>query len=62
MKKLNKGDKVVSQKLVMVIVGETKTAYQGYHEYNGKIVGQCSLEKSMLTNPHYAKNIEIIKA
>jgi len=60
--KLNKGDKAIANKMVMVITGETKDAYLGYHEYNGKPVGQCSLLKSTLENLHLAKRIEVIRA
>jgi len=57
---LRKGDKIESQKMVMVITGETKTAYLGYHEYKGKPVGQCSILKETLENPHYTKNIKVL--
>lgn len=58
--KLKKGDKIESNKMVMVITGETKTAYIGYHEYKGRPVGQCSILKEMFSNPHYMNNIKKI--
>ena len=58
--KIKKGTKIESNKLVMVVTGETETAFLGYHEYKGKIVGQCSIAKDMFTNPHYVNNFKII--
>jgi hypothetical protein len=60
--KLDIADRVVSNSLTMVIVSEDQYYYHGYHEYKGKSVGVCSLIKTMLTNPHYSKNITIEKA
>ena len=57
--KITKGTRIESNKLVMVVTGETDTAFIGYHEYKGKIVGQCSIAKDMFTNPHYMNNIKI---
>ena len=58
---IKKGTKIISNKLVMVITGETEKAFLGYHEYKGKIVGQCSISKDMFSNPHYMGNIEILE-
>ena len=60
--KLNKNDKIIANKMTMVITGETKTSYVGYHEYKGKPVGQCSILKETLDNPHYQLGMEVIKA
>jgi len=57
--KITKGTKIESNKLVMVVTGETEKAFLGYHEYKGKVVGQCSIAKDMFTNPHYMNNITI---
>ena len=57
--KITKGTKIESKSLVMVVTGETEKAFLGYHEYKGKIVGQCSIAKDMFTNPHYMNNIKI---
>ena len=57
--KITKGTKIESNKLVMVVTGETEKAFLGYHEYKGKVVGQCSIAKDMFTNPHYMNNIKI---
>lgn len=54
--KLVKGDKIEANKMVMVITGETDKAYLGFYEYKGKPVGQCSLLKEMLENPHFKNN------
>ena len=62
MKAIVKGTKIESNKLVMVVTGETETAFLGYHEYKGKVVGQCSIAKDMFTNPHYMNNIIITHA
>ena len=56
---ITKGTKIESNKLVMVVTGETEKAFLGYHEYKGKVVGQCSIAKDMFTNPHYMNNIKI---
>lgn len=53
------GTKIESNKLVMVVTGENKRAFLGYHEYKGKVVGQCSIAKDMFTNPHYCNSIKI---
>lgn len=58
--KITKGSRIESHSMIMVVTGETETAYLGYHEYKGKIVGQCSLAKDMLTNPHYMNNIKVL--
>ena len=58
--KIVKGTKIESNKMVMVVTGENATAFLGYHEYKGKIVGQCSIAKDMFTNPHYMNNIILI--
>ena len=57
--KVSKGDKIVSNKLVMVITGENESSYLGYHEYKGRAVGQISILKETLNNPHY--KVEVIK-
>lgn len=54
-----KGTKIESKKLVMIVTGETKTSFTGYHEYKGKNVGECSIDKSMFSNPHYMNDIKI---
>lgn len=54
--KLVKGDKIEANKMIMVITGESETAYLGFYEYKGKPVGQCSLLKEMLENPHFKNN------
>lgn len=54
--KLSKGDKIEANKMIMVITGESKDSYLGFYEYKGKPVGQCSLLKEMLDNPHYKNN------
>lgn len=58
--KLNKGAVLEANKMIMVVTGETETAYLGYYEYKGKPVGQCSLEKSAFDNMHLAKRIKVI--
>ena len=58
--KITKGTKIESHNMVMVVVGESETAYIGYHEYKGRAVGQCSILKEMFTNPHYIGGIKII--
>jgi hypothetical protein len=58
--KLNKGAVLEANKMIMVITGESKTAYQGYYEYKGKPVGQCSLAKDAFDNMHISKSIKII--
>ena len=58
--KITKGTKIESNKLVMVVTGETEKAFLGYNEYKGKVVGQCSIAKDMFTNPHYMNNIKIL--
>lgn len=58
---LSKGDKIESNKMVMVITGESKDSYLGYHEYKGNPVGQCSILKTTLSNPHYSKGIKLLK-
>lgn len=58
---ISKGTRITSKKMVMVITGETETSYLGYHEYEGTIVGQCSIAKDMFVNPHYINNITIVK-
>jgi len=55
--KLKKGDKIESKKMTMVVTGETHKSYLGYYEYKGKPIGQCSILKETLNNPHYRKNI-----
>lgn len=52
--KLVKGDKIEANKMVMVITGESKDSYLGFYEYKGKPVGQCSILKEQLENPHFA--------
>ena len=59
--KITKGTKIESNKMLMVITGETEKAFLGYHEYKGKAVGQCSILKEMFSNPHYMNNIKIIE-
>lgn len=54
---LKKGDKIESKKMIMVITGETQTSYLGYYEYKERPIGQCSILKDTLNNPHYRKNI-----
>ena len=54
------GTKIESNKMVMVVTGETSTSFLGFHQYNGKLVGQCSIAKDMFTNPHYMNNIKIV--
>ena len=58
--KLTKGQKIESNKMIMVITGETKEAYLGYHEYKGNPVGQCSILKETLRNPHFVNRISLI--
>ena len=57
--KVTKGTRIESNKMVMIVTGETETAFLGYHEYKGKIVGQISIAKDMFTNPHYMNRITI---
>ena len=57
--KVTKGTRIESNKMVMIVTGETETAFLGYHEYKGKIVGQISIAKDMFTNPHYMNGITI---
>ena len=57
---IKKGTKIEANKMIMVVTGETEKAFLGYHEYKGKLVGQCSIAKDMFTNNHYMKNIKII--
>jgi hypothetical protein len=57
--KITKGTKIESNNMIMVVVGESETAYIGYHEYKGRAVGQCSILKEMFTNPHYMNGIKI---
>jgi hypothetical protein len=60
MRKLKKGDRVEAKKMIMVITGESEKAYLGYFEYKGRAVGQCSLEKALLDNPHFENNYTIL--
>lgn len=52
--KLVKGDRIEANKMVMVITGESKDSYLGFYEYKGKPVGQCSILKEQLANPHFS--------
>lgn len=57
-KDIKKGDRIEANKLIMVVTGETETAFLGYLEYKGKPAGQCSLAKDMFTNPHFCSTIK----
>ena len=57
---LKKGNKLKWKEMVMVITGETKTSYLGYHEYKGKPAEKCSILKETLNNPHYTKNLKYV--
>ena len=56
--KLQKGDKIEANKMIMVITGERDDCYHGYYEYNGRAVGQCSISKEVLSNPHFAQRVK----
>jgi hypothetical protein len=56
--KHQKGDKIEANKMIMVITGERDDCYHGYYEYNGKAVGQCSISKELLSNPHFAQRVK----
>lgn len=56
------GSKIESNKMIMVITGENKTSFLGYHEYKGRAVGQCSILKETITNPHYMNNIKVLNS
>lgn len=58
--KLKIGDKVISNGLTMIIESETKTYYKG--SYEGRKNSVAILTKDTLINPHYLKNITIVKA
>ena len=58
--KITKGTKIESNKMVMVVTGETEKAFIGYYDYKGKAVGQCSMLKEVLNNPHFMERITII--
>jgi hypothetical protein len=58
--KIAKGTKIESKKMTMVVTGISETAYLGYIEYKGRAVGQCSLSKETVENPHYKDDIRII--
>lgn len=60
-KKITNGTKIESKSLTMVVTGKSETAFLGYISYKGKAVGQCTLSFEMFTNPHYSKDIKIIK-
>lgn len=57
---ITKGTKIESNKLTMVVTGETEKSFLGYIEYKGNACGQCSIAKDMFTNPHYMNDIKII--
>lgn len=59
--KITKWTKIESNKMIMVVTGETEKSFLGYYEYKGKMVGHCSMLKDMFTNPHYMNNIKIVK-
>jgi hypothetical protein len=58
---LKKGARLEANKMIMVITGESKTAYLGYYEYKGKPAGQCSLLKSVFENAHLSKSLVVIR-
>ena len=57
--KITKGTKIESNKMIMVVTGESEKAFLGFIEYKGKAVGQCSILKEMFNNPHYMNTIKI---
>lgn len=54
------GSKIVANGATMVVTKITDKAYIGYSEYKGKNVGECRMQKDMLTNPHYMNGIAIL--
>jgi len=58
--KITKGTKIESNKMLMVVTGETEKAFLGYYEYKGKMAGQCSLLKEVITNIHFENRIKIV--
>jgi hypothetical protein len=54
------GTRLLSNKMVMVVTGETVTDFVGYSEYKGENKGQCRLQKKNLVNPHLS-GVQIIE-
>ena len=55
------GTKIISNNMIMVVTGKTKTDFVGYIERNGeKISGDdVRIQFSTFTNPHYQSGIRI---
>lgn len=58
--KISKGSRIESNKMIMVVTGETEKSFLGYYEYKGKMVGQCSMLKDTLVNPHFKNSIKVL--
>ena len=59
-KDIKKGVKIQAKSMVMVVTGESETAFLGYILYKGKPAGQISLAFDMFENPHYNSDLTII--
>mgnify|MGYP007105317886 FL=1 len=51
-KDIKRGTKIQAKSMVMVVTGESETAFLGYILYKGKPAGQISLAFDMFENPH----------
>ena len=59
-KDIKRGTKIQAKSVVMVVTGESETAFLGYILYKGKPAGQISLAFDMFENPHYNSDLAII--
>ena len=59
-KDIKKGTKIQAKSVVMVVTGESETAFLGYILYKGKPAGQISLAFDTFENPHYNSDLAII--
>ena len=59
-KDIKKGTKIQAKAMVMVVTGESETAFLGYILYKGKPAGQISLSFDTFENPHYNSDLAVI--
>ena len=59
-KDIKRGTKIQAKSMVMVVTGESETAFLGYILYKGKPAGQISLAFDTFENPHYNSDLAII--
>lgn len=58
--KITPGMRLEIKKSIVVITEEEKDRFIGYAEYNGENVGEITIFKSTLDNPHYLNSIKAV--